>query len=484
LNKKVAYYADIHLHASMKPANSGHPKPKYNLWEDFGHLTPTFTTSRFVSRNSMQIAKYTQSNLMNLARGNVRVFFNSLYPIEKGFLNLRNIPTVLTRKKVQHELIGLLTGMDPKRVEYLQKHADYFKELHEEYHFMVSNQGVSPDGQYRHEIAKNYTHLQEILKEKNTLSSIVTVEGAHVFFDKKMLSGKLQKPEMKHQLHQNILAVKEWEHPPFMINLAHHFYNELCGHAKSFFKIEIAEGLLNQKKGLNLGLEGLGIKALKEMLSSRNGKRIHIDTKHMSMKSRQEYYRWIESYNYLNESNNIPIISSHTGVNGYKTMSGSVRASDDMNKIKEGYFFRWSLNISDEEINIIHRSNGILGIMIDETKLGGGKFYASLTKLGDDKAIKDAYLKLIWDNIMQVVDAVGAKSGWDIIAMGTDYDGAIQHVQGYDSADKMPLLYNDLLTYLEENKYQKQLWYGYEPVEIMNKIFLQNTMQFLERYFV
>jgi hypothetical protein len=121
LSKKVPYFADIHLHATMKPANSGHPKPKYNLWEDFGHITPTFTTSRFVSRNSMQIAKYTQSNLLNLARGNVRVFFNSLYPIERGFLNLRNIPTVLTRKKVQHELIGLLTGMDPKRVDYLQK---------------------------------------------------------------------------------------------------------------------------------------------------------------------------------------------------------------------------------------------------------------------------------------------------------------------------------------------------------------------------
>jgi microsomal dipeptidase-like Zn-dependent dipeptidase len=155
-----------------------------------------------------------------------------------------------------------------------------------------------------------------------------------------------------------------------------------------------------------------------------------------------------------------------------------------MDKIKEGYFFRWSLNISDEEIKIIHRSNGILGIMIDETKLGGGKFYASLTKLKDDTAIKEAYLKLIWDNILQVVVAVGDKSGWDIIALGSDYDGAIQHVQGYDSADKVPTLFDDLLNYLEEHNYQKELWYGYEPIEILNKIFLENTMQFLDRYFV
>ena len=468
----------------MKPANSGHPKPKYNLWEDFGHIQPSYTTSRYVSRNSMQIAKYTQSNLLNLARGNVRVFFNSLYPIERGFINLRNIPTVLTRKKVQHELIGLLTGMDPKRVAHLQKYPNYYKELQEEYAFLVANQGASPDGEYHHEIAKDYKHLREILKNKNALASIVTVEGAHVFFDKKMLSGKLNKKELKKHLHQHIEEVKQWEHPPFMINLAHHFYNQLSGHAKSFFKIEIAEGLLNQKKGLNVGLEGLGIKALKEMLSNRNGKRIHIDTKHMSLKARQEYYRWIVSYNYLNKSNNIPVISSHTGVNGYKTMSGSLRKSDNMAKIKEGYFFKWSLNISDEEINIIHKSGGILGIMVDETKLGGGKFYASLTKLKDDKAIKDAYLKLIWDNIFQVINAVGDKSAWDIITLGTDYDGAIQHIEGYDSADKLPMLYDDMRSFLEETNYEKDLWHGYDPTELLNKIFQQNAMTFLERYFV
>lgn len=468
----------------MKPANSGHPKPKHNLWETFEHVQPQFSTTRFVSRNSMEIAKFSQSNLYKLAEGKVRVFFNSLYPIERGFINIRNLPNFLTRKKVQHELLGMMTGMAPERVAYLQKSNDYFSELHEEYDFFKANQGLSPDKQYSHTIAKDFKHLQSILKDKNALASIVTIEGAHVLFDKKMQSGKLSKAEMKAALHKNIEALKAWEHPPFIINLAHHFYNHLSGHAKSFFKIEIAEGLLNQKKGLNLGLQGLGIKALKEMLSNRNGKRIHIDTKHMSLKARQEFYNWIRSYNYLNKQNNIPIICSHTGVNGYKTMSGSLRTPDNFKKSKEGYFFKWSLNISDEEIQIIHQSGGLLGVMIDKTKLGGGKFYASLGKLKSDKAIKDAYLKIIWDNIFHVVNAVGDKSGWDIISIGSDYDGAISHVEGYDDVTKMPDLYDDLRNYLEANNYEKKLWFGYEPTEILNKIFQQNAMDFCERYFV
>ena len=432
----------------------------------------------------MEIAKHTQSNLLRLAEGKVRVIFNSLYPIERGFINLRNIPNVLTREKVQLEMLGLMTGMAPERIKYLKKNIDYFSELRHEYDYLVANQGKSPDGKHRHEIAKDYDHLKDILKDPRALATIVCVEGAHVFFDRKMWSGKMDKKELKKGLYDNILEVKQWEHPPFIINLAHHFHNRLSGHAKSFFKIEIAEGLLNQKKGLNAGLEGLGIKALKEMLSNRNGKRIHIDTKHMSLKSRQEYYRWITSYNYLNKSNSIPIITSHTGVNGYKTMSGSLRKNDNTAKIKDGYFFKWSINISDEEIELIHLSRGLIGIMVDATKLGGGKFYAGLSKLEDGKARKAAYLKLIWDNIFHVVHAVGDKSGWDIISMGTDYDGAIHHIEGYDSSASMPDLYEDLRDFLEEDNYQKDLWYGYEPTELLNKVFQQNAMDFLERYFV
>ncbi len=482
--KKANFYADVHVHPTIKPANSGHPKPKGNMWDDINHVVPSTSTGRLVSKNTLEIAKYSQSNLYKLAKGNVRLVFASLYPIESGFINLRNLPNWLTRKKVQHELFSLLTGMAPEKIRFLQKKNIYLEEYIKEYDFLISQQGKSPDGNYEFKVCEDYKDVSQTLKKDNALALIHCVEGAHVFIDKKMASGTLNKSEMKSALKKNIEEIKTWERPPFIINLAHHFHQRFCGHAKTFFELAVSEGLLNQRKGLNIGLEGLGIKAMKEMLSNRNGKRIQIDTKHMSLKSRQEFYNWIRSYNYLNSANNIPIICSHTGVNGYKTMSGSIRSNDNTAKKKEGYFFKWSLNISDEEICIIHESRGLIGVMIDKTKLGGGKFFASLTKIKDDQKIKDAYLKLIWDNLFQIINAVGQKSAWDIISLGTDFDGAIQHVEGYDSAEKIPQLYDDLLTYLKKENYQKDLWYDYEPIEIVNKIFKENALLFLERYFV
>ena len=115
---------------------------------------------------------------------------------------------------------------------------------------VMEGQGKSPDGEHEYVVVNNYDELTDTLKDKNKLAIIVTIEGAHVFIDKKMASGKLSKPEMKLQLKQNIESIKAWERPPFIVNLAHHFYHGYCGHAKSFFQVEVAEGLLNQKKGI------------------------------------------------------------------------------------------------------------------------------------------------------------------------------------------------------------------------------------------
>ena len=56
--------------------------------------------------------------------------------------------------------------------------------------------------------------------------------------------------------------------------------------------------LLNQNRGMDKGLTELGRHVLRELLSRENGKRIIIDTKHMSVQSRKEYYGFVRNYNY------------------------------------------------------------------------------------------------------------------------------------------------------------------------------------------
>ncbi len=478
------FNVDIHIHPTLKSFNSGHPIPKRNMWEMIEHEMFNTPIGKFAMNNTKEVAKYSQTNLYKLAEGKVRVSFISLYPMEKGFLNIRNLSKLVTSKKGREEMLSTITGYKIERIRYLLSHNDYFEELKDEYQYLKSNQGISPDGKWEFKMVNNFDELNQFLsKSENTLAGINTIEGGHVFFNQEMMLEKLNKKDMKAQLMKNIIEVKNWEHPPFIVNLSHHFWNGLCGHSKSI-KMIVGETLINQKKGLEVGLQGLGIKALKELLSNSNGKRVHIDTKHMSLKGRKEFYNWVRSYNYLNKYDRIPIICTHSAFNGFKSMTGSLIKSDNPLKAAKSYFFNWSINNSDEELKIIHDTGGIVGLMLDKYKLGGGKFHKDLKTITDSNEVKKAYLKLFWDQLFHAVKSIGEKTAWDIFAIGSDFDGSINHIESYDGSDKIPNLKQDLYKYLVTNKYNQNLWYGYKPEELIDKVFRKNAMDFLERNFV
>ena len=67
---------------------------------------------------------------------------------------------------------------------------------------------------------------------------------------------------------------------PWFVTFSHHFYNELCGHARSLRKI--IGKLTNQEEGINTSFTPLGLEVLDILLDKNNGRRILIDVKHMS----------------------------------------------------------------------------------------------------------------------------------------------------------------------------------------------------------
>ncbi|MBL4756051.1 MAG: membrane dipeptidase [Flavobacteriales bacterium] len=281
---------------------------------------------------------------------------------------------------------------------------------------------------------------------------------------------------------KNIGEVKQWEHPPFFITFAHHFWNQLCGQAATL--PPPTRITCNQNKGLNTGFTNLGWRVLKELLSKDNGKRMLIDTRHMSAQSRLEYYNFIQQHNADNPDDNIPIISSHSAVNGFSTLRASNHVPDNMKKKRKTPFCAWSLNISDEEVRVIHDSGGIIGIILDKGRHSGIDVLKSIEKIHNPDEKKQAFLKLILDNIFQYIQAVNKKSAWDVLTLGTDFDGVITHFDFYEDMSKMPDLKNDLTAYLKHHSYQQKLWFGYEPEEMLDKIFTTNSMTFLKRNFV
>lgn len=472
---------DLHCHPNLKSFNSGQPEPAVNMWEKIHHKMDS-KFAQTIKEASAQVLKESQANLYALAEGNVRIFNVSLYPIERGFLHLRNIPKILIGKDRINTMHEVLTGFSAARITHLKKHADYFADLLAEYKYVYNGQGKSPDGKSEFLLVNNFKELSLALKRENTLIGILSIEGAHVLGTGTALNEDLSQEELMAMLTENIKTIKSWEVPPFSINLSHHFWNHLCGHACSF-KPPI-NAVVNQNKGKGRGITEIGWHVIRELLSRENGKRILIDVKHMSVEGRKEYYNFISNYNYVNPADAIPVIASHAGVNGFTTMDSSMKENDTGAKNREHRFHRWSINISNEEARIIHQSGGLIGLMMDRGILGGKKTIDKIAALEDLEKQRKEYSKLFWDNAFQIVKSVDDASGWDAVAFGSDFDGTITHMDPYESSAKLPLLHQDLINYLEENEYRKELWYGFTPRQLVQKIMYDNAMQFYKRFFI
>lgn len=482
LMSKSPFMVDLHCHPNIKSFQSGHPKPQYTMWDKIEHNYVDTGLMRMIRNNTGHIHKQSQCSFNQLLDGNVRVINLSLYPFERGFVNLRNVPGLMIGKN-SDTLISHIAGIDERRAYFLRTgKSDYFKELKEEYKYVVDGQGPSPDGKRAYQVVNNYKELKDVIDNKpNTVAVIISVEGCHALGTSDDVTDGLSLEEHKELLTDHIRQIKNWDYPPFTMNLAHHFWNGLGGQATSF-KAPV-NNLINQNRGLDKGLNELGRHVLRELISDRNGKRVVIDTKHMSVASRKEYYGFVRNYNYLVPDNKIPIITSHSGVNGYKDMDTSLRKKDNMRKSKKSVYHKWSINVSNEEIRIIAESEGLIGVMMDKGLLGGTDHIDRISAMDSEEKQRMEFCKLIWHTFFQIVEAVGDESGWNVPSIGTDYDGTITHIDPYDTAEKMPLLYNDLITYLEEHKIKQDLWYDYKPKQMVDKIFNGNAMNFYKKYF-
>lgn len=472
---------DLHCHPNMKPFQSGYPTPTKNMWEKIFHRNGGGFT-KTANGISDHVLKESQTNLDTLVEGNVRVFQLSLYPTERGFLKMRNVPRLVVGKKRINTLHEVITGYSAEAIAESNKHYRYFDELQAEYAFVESQIGKNADGKHHFVMVNNFDELQKALQKKNTLIGIVTIEGGHALGTGAPETDKLSEQELCDILTKNIATVKQWNYPPFVINLAHHFWNHLSGHAKSFKRP--INSLVNQNKGKNKGITDTGWHVIRQLLSRENGKRILIDVKHMSVVARKEYYAFIQTYNTINPNDKIPILYSHAGVNGFASMESSIRENDVMRKARKHRFFRWSINISNEEVRIIHQSGGLIGLMMDRGLLGGLDTISKIVAMKDNEKKREAYAHLFWDNVFEIIEAVGDKSGWDIVAIGSDFDGVITHMEPYESAAKFPLFQQDLIAFLEKKDYKKELWYGNSPVELVEKIMSGNALRFYERFFV
>jgi microsomal dipeptidase-like Zn-dependent dipeptidase len=292
----------------------------------------------------------------------------------------------------------------------------------------------------------------------------------------------LDNPAKENEVLGNVAKLKNWDHRPLFISIAHHFYNELCGHAESLSPL--LKRFLDQSQGLNTGFTDLGRKVLHGLLDNSEGNRIFVDIKHMSTQSRKEYFQILDS-EYHNEM--IPIIVSHGAVNAWKSFDNrQTQIPDSAGKFKE-----IDINIYDDEIVRIFDSRGFLGIQLDERRIASK---AELEQSGGRLSRRKILFhksRLIWNQIRHIAEVLdkNERFGWSTAVIGSDFDGIIDPLNGYWTAEELRFLDD----YLLKHAYNYMLGNGknlkletnrnIDPEEIINRFMYVNAYEFLERYY-
>jgi microsomal dipeptidase-like Zn-dependent dipeptidase len=474
-------YIDIHSHPALKPYSRSYASGKINsrkvtdkssIW----YYNPPTLADKMLNYVGT-LTKFSQSNFTALARGNAGIVCASLYPMEQGFV----VPKFGTGP-VADFLTNFVTEIGKDRVDHVQSAREYFSDLLGEYDYYRQLHGVkipvnrADKCEYRLVKSFKEIHENEVSKD-NIISVIITIEGGHAF-DTGL--GKYTASPAK--VLDNVYKVKNWEYRPLFVTLAHHFYNDLVGQSVSL--APLLTKMLDQSRGLHTGFTDLGRQVVDALLDNKDGKRIFIDIKHLSPVARQEYFAMLDS-RYAGEQ--IPIIMSHGAVNGY-------HSSDDKTvKIPSslGMFNDSEINFYDVEILELGKRGGLLGIQMDERRLAD----PALLKQIDGKVARKKILyyrsKLFWNQVRhmaEVLDNAGYFA-WGVQSVGTDFDGIVDPLNGFWTAEELPFLDDYLLkhayNYMQQDGKKLKLAgnRGIDPEEIVSRVMTDNAYEFFRKFF-
>jgi hypothetical protein len=520
-------FADLHCHPAMYPFNHMRNDPAQEGDPAKFHPWRSLPVNLKAMAQGARASSYSQSDMPKLAKGGVRVVFASITPIEQGFFGLRpdddghsaftselarwlsgaplrqGLLHLLQRdpRQAWREVLGILRNRGPlrlllqhlfmryslRRIRHMASdHFDYWDEFLREYDFYRSADGrphslsfprahaANPEqpvwehveGCYH--LIRDAHHLQQTIEggSPTDLAIILTIEGAHTF---SIAPDQQRVPTPV--LFERIRALKALPHPILFITFAHHFDNGLCGHARSL--IEPARMVMNQDRRLNEGFEpsedDLGMRAalalldLSPDLQDLGGRRVHLDLKHASARTRQELYRRV--YRPYNDSPDrgpsspkLPVIFSHAGYANTGSLDDFIDNLDNEADLwRKASFNAWSINASDEDIRMIHSSHGLFGLCFDQRILG----------VRDQDRLPPAHwasammrqIFAVIDVIMldQRIPAADRASIWDCVCIGSDFDGFIDPLSAYPTALSLPDFARDLRAFLFEHRHTRDI---------------------------
>ncbi|HEY9049276.1 MAG TPA: membrane dipeptidase [Ohtaekwangia sp.] len=478
----MSFFVDFHCHPSMKPYgksfdsnsvghNSDDPDDLNSIWH---YDSPNLFERGIQSLTG--ISKFTQADFTTLSFGDVRLVCASLYPIERGFFRNK------LGDKILSDLVNdFITGVGKARVDSIQNVTNYFADLEREYQFYsaLNNRSIETmSGTFKYRMVSSYAEIERTLAEDpmkdNIIFVVMTIEGLHVLNENE--DGA---PDDDTFL-DNVRKLKRWDCAPFFVTFSHHFYNHLCGHARSL--TGIVGKATDQSEGMNTGFTPLGRRVLDEVLSETNGRRIYIDIKHMSALGRKEYFDILQT-SYPGQE--IPVIVSHGAANGLRSMDEHV-VDGEATAYK---LLQEDINFYDNEILAVARSGGIFGLQLDERRIASAQTLKSVKHSVFMNKIRHYRAELLWNQFQHIAELLDRNNlpAWDCMTIGSDFEGIINPINGYLTAETMTHLeaYVEryVFNYMNDRGKQLKSFNQISAAEIVTRIFHSNGMNFLRKFY-
>lgn len=474
-------FIDIHCHSVLKPysksfknkgregQNNSNANKEESAWSDDEPTGFDKILNEFLS-----VTKFRQANFHTSHKGGVRVMMVSIDPMEKGFVfNKRRKPKSFLGKL----FFNFVTGIGQDRIDVLVDLTDYYSDLKKGFKYLEQLNGkpVQINGKaLKYKLVDKYADID--FNQKDTLNVVLSIEGGHVFNTGLELADVITDAN---EVLNNVKDLKSsnWKVKPFFVSIAHHFPNQLCGQAKSFDGI--SKRVYDQKLDKKQGLTFFGEAVIKELLDNRNGKkRIYIDVKHMNLKSRYEYYESLENGVFKDED--IPIIVSHGALKFKNRPAGNTH----------------EINFFNEEIVKVGNSGGIFGVQLDERRL---------LKRKPPKRIRDLKVRpkrrlykrafYVWRQVESMALLLYAdqdfmdneRDPWGIQALGSDFDGIVDPLDGFWTHKEYKLLAHYLRLhaglFLKSNKAKRLPDHSQLTADaIVEKFLFSNADAFMRTY--
>lgn len=437
-----------------------------------------------------------QSSLTQIKSGKGKLIVCVLYALENAFTGSWKI-------KAAAGFSPHIEKMFLKEIH--RKQWGYRKLMLDEHQHLLLSKNISTQKSF--EVLDS---INDFDPNSSELQVILAVEGGHNFYH------DVQEPGDQNAVLDNLRFHKQAGNPRLLyVTLTHLQQSEFCTHA---YGMKMIRNQVFDPVGKSLN--PLGRAFTREALSTQHGRRILIDVKHMSLKSRLSFYQLRK-----NEFPDAPIAATHMGITGVSYKNKPVHKTQSNLKRKcvqvfywrslgvmDTYFNPWSINLYDEDIKEIMDSAGLIGLSLDQRILGWGNVskehfseeefvqsefqpvkrpkyhpYVNPNQLPDEK-LNDWQIRYLCNNWLHVIKVGMQEIGddaWNHVCIGSDFDGLIDPVNDFKSAADYKFIFGRLVEWMP--LMADEIGIPLTSQEVQDKargLVFDNALKFLQQHYV